>query len=194
MKTLCPPLPPSLRTGIACLLLSVSPAIPASSGAAPAAQTASVAAGRTVRIIAGLSAPLTDEMGEKWLPSPDFLDGDMADRPELTIANTEIPSVYRSERYGMSRFSRRIPNGNYLVKLHFAVTYEAIDGPRQCVFGFDVEGRAFRDFDLFVRAGGARKAYVETIPVAIRDGALDITFTGQSGNPTISAIEIVPQP
>jgi hypothetical protein len=45
-----------------------------------------------------------------------------------------------------------------------------------------------------VRAGGARKAYVESIPVEINDGDLDIKFTGQLGNPTISAIEIVPQP
>ena len=64
----------------------------------------------------------------------------------------------------MPRFVRRIPNGNYVVKLHFAVTYEVIDGSRQCVFSFDVEGRAFKDFDLFVRAGGALKAYVESIP------------------------------
>ncbi len=195
MKTLSPLLPSSLHTGlVALLLLSVSPAIPASSGAAPAAGTTPVAAGGTIRIISGLSAPLTDEKGEKWLPSSDFLDGDTMDRPDLAIANTEIRSVYRSERYGMTRFVRRIPNGNYLVKLHFAVTYKAIDGPRQCVFSFDVEGRAFKDFDLFVRADGALKAYVESIPVAIRDGDLEIKFTGLSGNPTISAIEIVHQP
>jgi alcohol dehydrogenase (cytochrome c) len=57
----------------------------------------------------------------------------------------------------MTRFVRRIPNGNYEVKLHFAVTYAVIYGPRQCEFSFDVEGRAFKDFDLFVRAGGALK-------------------------------------
>ena len=57
MKTLSPILPPSLHTGlVALLLLSVSPAIPASSGAAPAAGTAPVAAGGTIRIIAGQSA------------------------------------------------------------------------------------------------------------------------------------------
>ena len=85
---------PSLHTGlVALLLLSVSPAIPASSGAAPAAGTAPVAAVGTIRIIAGQSAPLTDEKGGKWLPSRDFLDGDTMDRPELSIANTEIPSV-----------------------------------------------------------------------------------------------------
>ncbi len=195
MKNLSPLLPPSLHAGlVVLLLLSVSPAILASSGAAPAAGTAPVAAGGTTSIIAGLSAPLTDEKGEKWLPSRDFLDGDTMVRPELSIANTEIPSVYCSERFGMTRFVRRIPNGNYLVKLHFAVTYKAIDGPRQCVFSFDVEGRAFKDSDLFARAGGDLKAYVESIPVAIRDGDLEIKFTGLSGNPTISAIEIVPQP
>ena len=89
MKTLSPLLPPSLHAGlVALLLLSVSPAILASSGAAPAAGTAPVAAGCTTSIIAGLSAPLTDEKGEKWLPSRDFLDGDTMVRPELSIANT----------------------------------------------------------------------------------------------------------
>jgi hypothetical protein len=62
------------------------------------------------------------------------------------------------------------------------------------VFTFDVEGNVTRDFDLFVKAGGALKAHVESIPVTVSDGALDIRFTGQVGNPTISAVEIVPQP
>lgn len=194
MKTLRPLLPPALMAGLFALLLFASPAIPAADGAAPKAGAAPVAAGGTIRIIAGLSAPVTDETGETWLPSRDFLDGDTMDRPELSIANTNIPSVYRSERYGMTRFVRKIPNGNYLVKLHFAITYEAIDGPRQCVFSYEVEGLAFKNFDLFERAGGARKAYVETIEVAISDGDLDIKFAGQVGNPTISAVEIVPQP
>lgn len=184
MKTLSLlPLAP-LRAGLVALLLSLAPALPASPGAAAG----------TIRVIAGLMVPLTDETGARWLPSGDFPDGEAVDRPELRIANTDIPSVYRSERYGMTRFVRKIPNGNYVVKLHFAVTYEAIVGPGQCVFTFDVEGNVTRDFDLFVKAGGALKAHVESIPVMVSDGALDIRFTGQVGNPTISAVEIVPKP
>jgi hypothetical protein len=136
MKTLSLlPLAP-LRAGLVALLLSLAPALPASPGAAAG----------TIRVIAGLMVPLTDETGARWLPSGDFPDGEAVDRPELRIANTDIPSVYRSERYGMTRFVRKIPNGNYVVKLHFAVTYEAIVGPGQCVFTFDVEGlRSFRE-------------------------------------------------
>jgi hypothetical protein len=63
MKTLSPILPPSLHTGlVALLLLSVSPAIPASRGAAPAAGTALVAARGTIRIIAGQSAQANEAM------------------------------------------------------------------------------------------------------------------------------------
>ena len=183
-----------LRAGLFALLLSLPPVLPSSGGAARAADSAPAAAEGTIRVIAGLMVPLTDETGARWLPSRDFLDGETMDRPELRIANTDIPSVYRSERFGMTRFTRKIANGNYLVKLHFAVTYEAIDAPGQCVFTFDVEGNVTKDFDLFVKAGGALKAHVESIPVTVSDGALDIRFTGQAGNPTISAVEILPQP
>lgn len=193
MKTLSLLRPAPLRAGLFALLVALSAALPASRGTARAADPAPAAEG-TIRVIAGLMVPLTDETGARWLPSRDFLDGETMDRPELRIANTDIPSVYRSERFGMTRFTRRIANGNYLVKLHFAVTYEAIDAPGQCVFTFDVEGNVTKDFDLFVKAGGALKAHVESIPVTVRDGALDLRFTGQTGNPTISAVEIVPQP
>ena len=145
-----------------------------------------------VRIKTGITAPLTDEAGVVWQADTGFADGDTISRPDLTIANTKTPSVYRAERYGMSAFHWKLPNGKYTVKLHFAETYEGIDGAGQRVFSFKVEGVEFKDFDVFKKSGGALHAYVETVAVEVTDGSLDITFTSQVENPEINALEIIP--
>ena len=116
----------------------------------------------------------------------------MVERPDLEIANTKDPVLYRAERYSMNSFSHPLPNGKYVVKLHFAETYDGVEGPGQRVFSFNVEGREFKDFDVWVKAGGPRRAYVETVTVDIADGGLDIVFTSQIENPEINAIEIIP--
>jgi len=92
----------------------------------------------------------------------------------------------------MSAFSYPVPNGKYVVKLHFAETYEGIEGPGGRVFSFNVKGVEFADFDVWVKAGGPMKAYVETVPVEVKDGKLDITFTPKEQNPEINGIEILP--
>ena len=94
----------------------------------------------------------------------------------------------------MDSFSWPVPNGKYAVKLHFAETFDGITGPGQRVFSFKVQGHEFKDFDVWVKAGGALKAYVETVPVEVTDGKIKITFTPNVENPQINAIEITPQP
>ena len=93
----------------------------------------------------------------------------------------------------MSAFSCKIPNGKYLAKLYFAETYAGITGPGQRVFSFTVQGHEFKDFDIWVKAGGPRRAYIETVPVEVTNGEFRIVFTPQVENPAINAIEIVPQ-
>ena len=121
-----------------------------------------------------------------------FTGGETIDRGEIAIANTANPAIYRSEHYSMTGFSRQVPNGKYVVKLHFAETFEEISGPKQRVFSFNVEGKEFKNFDVFEKAGGAQKAYIETVEVEITDGKLDITFTSSIENPEINGIEIIP--
>jgi hypothetical protein len=79
------------------------------------------------------------------------------------------------------------------VKLHFAETFEGITGPGERVFSFNVQGQEFKDFDVWVKAGGPLKAYVETVPAEVTDGKIKVTFTPKVENPQICAIEIVPQ-
>ncbi|HSY75134.1 MAG TPA: malectin [Dongiaceae bacterium] len=147
-----------------------------------------------VRIAAGSSAPFTDAAGNQWLADQGFEGGDVSARDaDLQITNTDNPGLYRNEHYSMDSFSAKIPNGKYIVKLHFAETWEGITGPGQRVFSFNVNGQDFKDFDVWVKAGGRQTAYVETVNVDVTDGTLKITFTSSGmDNPEINGIEILP--
>lgn len=162
----------------------------ASSVAAPTA-TAPTVQLPTIRINAGAGA-VKDSAGVQWLAETGFVGGDIIERPDLAIANTKQPEIYRSEHYAMESFSQKLPNGKYQVKLHFSETFEGITAPGERVFSFDVEGKTFKDFDVWLKSGGAASAYVETVPVDITDGQLDIKFTPHIENPQINAIEILP--
>jgi alpha-N-arabinofuranosidase len=61
------------------------------------------------------------------------------------------------------------------------------------VFSFNVQGREFKDFDVWAKAGGPMRAYVETVNVEATDGKIKVTFTPKVENPQINAIEIIPQ-
>jgi hypothetical protein len=144
-----------------------------------------------IRINAGIGA-VKDATGIAWLEDTGFTGGDVIDRPGLPIANTAQPEIYHSERYAMEAFTQKLPNGKYEVKLHFCETFEGIFGPGERVFSFEVEGKPFKDFDVWAKAGGGARAYIETVPVEITDGELNIKFTTQIENPQINAIEIIP--
>ena len=109
------------------------------------------------------------------------------------VTGTKEPGLFASEHWGMRAFSCKLPNGKYLVKLYFAENYEGITGPGQRVFSFNVQGHEFKDFDIWTKAGGFRRAYIETVPVEVTNEEFRIVFTAQTENPAINAIEIVPQ-
>jgi hypothetical protein len=179
---------------------NTKPAGPASpaSASAPAAPAVSPATPpqpverKIIRIKAGVSSPVTDSAGNVWLPDQGFEGGEVVERPDLEIANTKDQVIYRAERYSMDSFSWPVPNGKYQVKLHFAETFEGITGPGQRVFSFNVQGQEFKDFDVWKKAGGPLKAYVEAVNVEATNGKLVIKFTPNIENPQINGIEIIP--
>jgi hypothetical protein len=188
----CQPTPPSAGSpeapAAAPTAAVSSPAPPVATESAPA-NTHPTA----IRIKAGSSSALKDSAGNQWLGDTGFAGGDVIERPDQQIGNTTQPELYRSEHYSMDAFTQKLANGKYQVKLHFCETYEGITGPGERVFTFDVEGKTFKDFDVWAKAGGFAKAYVETVPVEITNGQLDIKFTPQVENPQINAIEIIPE-
>ena len=160
---------------------------------APSVAPAPAATQSVVRIKAGSSTPVTDSSGNVWQAEVGFDGGETAERPDLAIANTQNQMLYQSEHYSMNTFACKLANGKYLAKLHFAETYDGITGPGQRVFSFNVQGHEFKDFDVWVKAGGPNKAYVETVPVEVTNGEFKIVFTPNIENPQINAIELVPQ-
>ena len=165
------------------------PAMSVKAGAAAKKATKNAAA---IRIEAGGGA-YTDSNGNAWLADQGFSGGENADRGDgMQIENTKDQTIYRTEHWGMSSFSQAVPNGKYTVKLHFAETWEGITGTGQRVFSFNVEGQEFKDFDVWAKAGGKQKAYIETVDVEVTDGKLDISFVTDKDNPEINGIEIIP--
>jgi hypothetical protein len=160
---------------------------------AAAGAPVSTSSGNIIRIKAGKSEPVKDADGNVWRADQGFQGGQTIERPDIQIANTRSPDLYRAERYSMDSFSWSVLNGKYMVKLHFAETFEGITGPGQRVFSFNVQGREFKDFDPWVKAGGFLKAYIESVPVEVTDGKIRISFTPKVENPQVCAIEIVPQ-
>jgi hypothetical protein len=175
---------------------SATPA-PAAATPAPvqlaATSTSVPATATTIRIKAGATAPFKDSSGNVWLPDQGFDGGDTVERPDAPITNTKDPGLYQSEHYSMTSFSCKIPNGKYIAKLHFCETFEGITAKGDRVFSYNVQGHPFKDFDVFDKAGGANKAYVETVPVEVTNGVFKIDFTSNVENPQINAIEITPQ-
>jgi alpha-N-arabinofuranosidase len=159
-----------------------------------AAAAASAPTGKILRINAGADSPLTDANGNVWSAEEGFEGGStVAHDPAVDIAGTKTPELFQSEHYSMDSFTCKLPNGKYVAKLYFAETYTGITGPGERVFSFKVQGREFKDFDVWVKAGGANRAYVETVPVEVNNGEFRIDFTSQVENPQINAIEIIPQ-
>jgi hypothetical protein len=70
---------------------------------------------------------------------------------------------------------------------------KASPGPAGAFFPSMSQGHDFKDFDVFVKAGGANRAYIETVPVEVTNGKFTITFTSNIENPEINAIELLPQ-
>jgi hypothetical protein len=145
------------------------------------------------RVKAGAQAPFTDSQGRVWQADQGFDGGDVIERDADTkIQNTKDPGMFMTEHYGMDSFSCKVPNGKYTANLYFCETYDGITGVGQRVFSFNVMGQQFKDFDVWVRAGGPYRPYTLTLPVEVTNGVFRIDFTTQVENPQINAIELVP--
>ncbi len=168
---------------------AAAPATPAPP--APPAPPATVTP--PVRIKAGVTEQMKDSAGNVWLPDQGFADGQTYAVTNAAVTDTPDQVLYRTERYSMTAYNFAVPNGKYTVKLHFAEVYTGITGPGQRVFSFNVQGHEFKDFDIWAKAGGPNKAYVESVNVEVTGGKLKITFTPNVENPKVCGIEILPR-
>ena len=68
--------------------------------------------GNVIRIKAGKSEPVKDAEGNVWLADQGFEGGQTIERPDIQIANTKSPDLYRAEHYSMDFFRGRCTTGN----------------------------------------------------------------------------------
>ncbi len=146
--------------------------------------------------------PYKDRAGNEWLADQEFaeagkwgaLNGLTVDRrPGLTeIDGTDDDPVYLTERYSMQGYKFAVPNGKYLLRLHFAETYDGITGEGMRIFNVQAEGKTIlENFDPFKTAGARNKAIVREFTVEVSDGWLDLTFVPNIQNPEINGIEVL---
>jgi hypothetical protein len=104
------------------------------------------------------------------------------------IAGTSDPTLYQSERYGLTGYAFDVPPGTYEVTLKFAEIYAWRSGQR--IFGVTLEGApVISNLDIFA-AVGAGKAYDLTFTVTVTDGRLNVGFVSVTNQPKINAIRV----
>ncbi|QRK04741.1 carbohydrate-binding protein [Archangium violaceum] len=122
------------------------------------------------------------------------------------ILYTEYDTLYKTERIpqeelGSFQYESPVPNGNYVVLLHFAEIWFGAPGgpsnsnvPGKRVFSVDIENqRRLSDYDIIADVG-TMAAAVKRYDVAVCDGSLSLSFTASVNKPKCSAIEILPAP
>jgi hypothetical protein len=179
------------------LLLGLCVAVQGCSEEKPAPPTAALEHQPVVvRVNAGAAEPLVDEPGSSWEADGGFWGGGVVNRGQIEIANTDIPSIYRTERWGHTEFRRPLPNGRYLVRLHFPETYPGEMRPGLRMADIDVSGTRLPQVDVLAETGGKFVAMVREASVSIEKGELLIRFASVPGGHhgvMINGIEIVPQ-
>ena len=145
-----------------------------------------------IRIDAGSPTAIHDSARNTWEADGGFEGGQVVDRGPIAIANTDFPDLYRTEHYGMSAWRKRVPNGKYLVKLHFAETWDGITDAQPRIFHVNVQGNDLRDLNVAKEAGGVRRALVKTFHVTVTDGVVSVIFQKTEHNaPEINGIEVI---
>jgi chitodextrinase len=152
-----------------------------------------------IRMIAGGGGPYTDSSSNVWSTDSGYHSSPSGtvDWTIHPISGTTDDTLYQHERYdngsGLT-YAFTVPNGTYLVRLHWAENYVNNTFPNGGV-GFriinaTVEGTTpsnLQNIDLFSEAG-EHAAVARQTTVTVSDGQLNINVGG-----TINAIEIIEQ-
>ena len=110
----------------------------------------------------------------------------------VPIDGTSNDEIYQTENYG--NFSYEIPvtnNGDFDIRLHFAELF--YNNPGQRIFDVSIEGNVVLDnFDILSQVAKNTALIEEFNDITVNDGFISIQFTGVTGNPKLSALEILP--
>lgn len=151
-----------------------------------------------IRINAG-GPGFVDNRGRVWQADNKYFNTGGKYENAVQIANTGNydERLYQTERYDEENapemyYEVPVPNGNYLVTLHFSEIYKPAHEIGFRVLDVLLEGfGVIKDLDIFSEVG-ANAALTKSVPTAVSDGALTIEFLSIEQSPKINAIEIEP--
>jgi len=138
-----------------------------------------------------------DSLGRTWEPDADwgagvygYVGGETYLDNSEEILGTEDAALYWSQRIGLSSYHFYTGTGayeaDYEVELHFVELQKRAVGER--VFSVSIEGvEKLHDFDIY-REVGFKTACIRTFQTKLRDGSLDIEFTGT--DPLLCAVRV----
>jgi hypothetical protein len=165
----------------------------------PTAVGTTVAGKAILRMVAGRDTSLKDSQGNVWEAEKGFEGGQTIERSELKVTGTAEPGLYLGEHYSMDSWSYKVPNGKYVLKLHFSEDYDGMSGPQDRLFTYIVKDGAaqtgtlvkeVKNFGPWKAAGAQFKAYIDTVPVTVTKGQISVVFIPEVENTQINAIEV----
>ena len=175
-----------------------TPANVSPTSAAVPATTLATAAPFALRINAAGPA-YVDGAGNSWAADTGFNAGSTANYGSgQAITGTSDPTLYRTERWDAAgapelSYAFTVPNGSYLVRLHFAENYSGAFGVGRRVFSVQAEGQTvLSNVDIYAAVGG-HAALVRSFNALVADGQLNLTFVHGVENPLVNAIEVIAQ-
>ena len=150
--------------------------------------------------MAARRTPYTDSDGKTWAPEDYFIRGRLMRDEELNEPS-DLPELFRSERYGNFSYSIPVPAGSYALTLYFSETFFNPLAPSLLCRGsgcrvFDVScnGTALlRDFDIYQAGGGAFRLVVRRFS-GLRpngQGQLLVSFSSSINYAEVRALEVV---
>jgi hypothetical protein len=164
-----------------------------------ASQNAGITVSVPFRMIIGYhDSPEPDSAGNVWHPDEYANSGWSQRQPNVFIARTSDPFIFRYGRFG--DFGYRIPlsPGTYEVHLYFiftAATPQFEEDQSKSVFRVAINGQdALGDFDPLSDAMGMNTADERVLRDVspAQDGFLHIHLSTVIGTPSLSALEILP--
>ncbi len=128
--------------------------------------------------------------GETWLPDYGYtIPGSLVDSFGLPVQGTAEQGLYQSARAGPAlHWEYELPDGQYLVKLHFAELQLDSSGAR--VFDVVLENQTLReDLDIWAEVG--KLAALQALAmVEVSDGRMDLDLLASVGEALLCAIEV----
>jgi ferric-dicitrate binding protein FerR (iron transport regulator) len=135
-----------------------------------------------------------DPRGNVWSADQHYSGGQSGEFLE-EIDGTDMDPLYQSERVVFPgrplTYNLPVPDGTYVVRLHFAEIWAGTVKRNMRKFDVVVEGeKVLAGFDIAGEVG-PMTATVQQVITTVRDGSLDIEFRHVLENPKVSAIEVL---